>query len=137
MIKTAALFVLLLFSTIGYCDQISRFKYECDHLDASRDGVTCALRKDEVTGAILMLKIHTTATSSKEKRERTSYVIDTLTHNFLVIGGTASFRRVKNRAGVEVERFCSKIKGGMEVYCGDWYPPYPEDKNKWAWSNDR
>lgn len=137
MIKTAALFALLLLPQFGYCDQISRFKYECEHVDAVREGVTCALRKDEVRGGILMLKIHTTATSPKEKRERTSYVIDTLTHNFLVIGGTAIFKRVRNRSGVEVERFCSKIKGEMEVYCGEWYSPLPEDKNKWAWSNDR
>ncbi|MFA5824792.1 MAG: hypothetical protein WC825_02335 [Gallionellaceae bacterium] len=129
--KFLAFVILLLSPVIAHCDQFSRFEYECAHLDAERDGVTCKITPDNIRGSYLWLKLHTTVHDAKERRERTSYIKDTVVHNYLVVGGTGVFQWVRNRKGIAVQRFCGKIKGQMEVFCNEWEQIPDDEKARW------
>jgi hypothetical protein len=122
---------MMIISSIAHCDQFSRFEYECKHLDAKQHGVTCKITPDRIRGSYLWLKNHTTIHDTKDRREKASYIKDTIIHNYMVVGGTGIYVWVQNPKGVAVQRYCGKLKGEMEVFCQDWAEIPPDEKLNW------
>ncbi|PIP02766.1 MAG: hypothetical protein COX55_03615 [Zetaproteobacteria bacterium CG23_combo_of_CG06-09_8_20_14_all_54_7] len=129
--KSIALTALLLLSTLAQADQISRFKYECTHVNKIKDLLTCSWRESETSGTILRIWFHRNTSTPKEKRERANYIADTLIHNFMVIGGRVVEKRATNAVGVEMYWYCSKMKHEMEMFCNDWRPLDKDEKKNW------
>jgi hypothetical protein len=121
---TLTLIALLLLTPLSaLADSRSATEYECSRLDAERDGITCFLMEASYT-PWLIIRLHSTPTTPKAKRERIDYLLDVLTHNYAARGGNyiQVRKRFVKKGNARYERMCYPDKITRAVNCDNWMP---------------
>lgn len=103
---------------VAHADRFYAVRYQCSKMTAQHDGITCKVA-DLEQGPTLRIRIYGKETDPKPRRERTRYLIATITHNFIALGGVWTEERVNRADGRLMQRSCPRN------HCNTWYPVKP------------
>lgn len=114
-IVVIASLVALLLAVPAHAERMRMVAYECQQIDEAKFGFMCSVRGGSEPRLVITLSEPELQQSSADARYQRWSII----YSFIDHGGTF-FNEIipaQNR-----QRACSRIKGGREYSCHEWYP---------------
>ena len=87
-----------------------------------RDGISCTVKYVEGSGNTLYVRINVKKADGQDRVSAAKAATRRVVDAFLQSGGIFIEMRQKRADGVEIERYCSKVKGRKTEHCEPWVP---------------